>query len=61
MKESAITLESLLEIMNNLLKTIDEKDKQIADLQQRLDYMLRQKFCIAKCFCEKKLILLTHR
>jgi len=44
MKESAITVESLLEIMNNLLKTIDEKDRQIADLQQRLDYMLRQKF-----------------
>ena len=44
MKESAITLESLLEIMNNQLEIIDEKDKQITDLQQRLDYMLRQKF-----------------
>ena len=44
MKESAVTLESLLEIMNNQLEIIDEKDKQITDLQQRLDYMLRQKF-----------------
>ena len=44
MKESAVTTEALLEIMNNQLKTIDKQGKQIADLQQRLDYMLRQKF-----------------
>lgn len=44
MKESAVTTEALLEIMNNQLDLIDEKDKKIADLQQRLDYMLRQKF-----------------
>jgi transposase len=44
MKESAVTTEALLEIMNNQLEIIDEKDKKIADLQQRLDYMLRQKF-----------------
>jgi transposase len=37
MNKTAITTESLLEI-------IDEKDKAIADLQQKLDYMLRQKF-----------------
>jgi hypothetical protein len=36
MKESVVTLESLLEIMNNQLEIIDEKDKQITDLQQRL-------------------------
>ena len=30
--------------MNNQLELIEEKDKKIADLQQRLDYMLRQKF-----------------
>lgn len=44
MKESAVTTEALLEIMNNQLEIIDEKDKKIADLQQKLDYFLRQKF-----------------
>ena len=44
MKEAVFTTESLLEIMNRQLVVIDEKDKTIADLQQRLDYMLRQKF-----------------
>lgn len=51
MKEVAITTESLLKIMNHQLEvidekdsTIEEKDKTIADLQQKLDYMLRQKF-----------------
>jgi len=44
MKESVVTTEALLEIMNNQLELIDEKNKKIADLQQRLDYMLRQKF-----------------
>lgn len=44
MTESAITTEALLEIMNNQLEIIDEKDKKIADLQQKLDYFLRQKF-----------------
>jgi transposase len=37
MKQEAITIESLTEI-------IDKQAKQIADLQQRLDYLLRQKF-----------------
>jgi len=37
MKQEAITIESLIEI-------IDKQAKQIADLQQRLDYFLRQKF-----------------
>jgi len=51
MKEEAITTESLIEIMNHQLEVIDnkdvvieQKDKTIADLQQKLDYMLRQKF-----------------
>ena len=44
MKESAVTTEALLEIMNNQLETICEKDKKIADLQEKLDYMIRQKF-----------------
>lgn len=44
MKETAITTESLLEIMNHQSEVIDKQDKTIADLQQRLDYMLRQKF-----------------
>jgi len=45
MKEAvAVTTESLIEIMNHQLDVIDEKDKTIADLQQKLDYMLRQKF-----------------
>ena len=44
MKEVAVTTESLIEIMNHQLEVIDSKDKTIADLQQKLDYMLRQKF-----------------
>jgi len=44
MKQEAITTESLIEIMNHQLELIDEKDKTIANLQQKLDYMLRQKF-----------------
>jgi len=37
MKQETVTIESLLEI-------IDNQAKEIADLQQKLDYMLRQKF-----------------
>ena len=44
MKQEAVTTESLLEIMNHQLDEIDKKDKTIAGLQQKLDYMLRQKF-----------------
>ena len=44
MKEVAVTTESLIEIMNHQLEVIDEKDKTIADLQEKLDYMIRQKF-----------------
>ena len=44
MKHEAVTTESLIEIMNYQLDVIDEKDKTIADLQQKLDYMIRQKF-----------------
>ena len=51
MKQEAVTTESLIEIMNHQLEIIDNKDsvieeknKTIADLQQKLDYMLRQKF-----------------
>ena len=44
MKQEAITTESLIEIMNHQLEVIEQKDKTIADLQQKLDYMLRQKF-----------------
>jgi len=51
MKQEAVTTESLIEIMNHQLEMLDDKDaviekkdKTIADLQQKLDYMLRQKF-----------------
>ena len=51
MKQEAVTTESLIEIMNYQLEVIDSKDsvierkdKTIADLQEKLDYMLRQKF-----------------
>jgi len=51
MKNEAVTTESLIEIMNHQLAVIDNKDsvieekaKTIANLQQKLDYMLRQKF-----------------
>jgi len=51
MKNEAVTTESLIEIMNHQLAVIDnkdsaieQKDKTIANLQQKLDYMLRQKF-----------------
>jgi len=44
MKQEVLTTESLIEIMNHQLDVIDEKDKTIADLQQKLDYMTRQKF-----------------
>ena len=51
MKQETLTTESLIEIMNRQLEVIDskdsiieQKDKTIADLQQKLDYMLRQKF-----------------
>ena len=51
MKNEAVTTKSLIEIMNHQLAVIDnkdsiieEKDKTIANLQQKLDYMLRQKF-----------------
>lgn len=44
MKQETVTTESLIEIMNHQLEVISDKDKTIADLQQKLDYMLRQKF-----------------
>ena len=51
MKQESVTTESLIEIMNHQLEVIDnkdsvieQKDKTIADLQEKLDYMLRQKF-----------------
>jgi|FLOH01.1.fsa_nt_gi transposase len=44
MKESVVTTEALLEIMNNQLETIDKQAKEIADLKEKVDYMLRQKF-----------------
>ena len=51
MKQAAVTTESLIEIMNHQLNVIDskdsvieQKDKTIADLQEKLDYMIRQKF-----------------
>ena len=40
MKQEAVTTEYLLEIMNHQLDEIDKKDKTIANLQQKLDYML---------------------
>lgn len=43
MKQEAVTTESLIEIMNHQLDVIDEKDKTIANLQEKLDYMIRQK------------------
>ena len=43
-KEPAVTIETLLEIINNQRDTIDTQAKKIAELQEKLDYMLRQKF-----------------
>ena len=37
MKQETITTESLIKIMNHQLDIIDEKDKTIADLQQKLE------------------------
>ena len=44
MKQEAVTTETLLEIMNNQLHTIDNQAKEIADLKEKVDYMIRQKF-----------------
>jgi transposase len=44
MKESVVTTEALLKIMNNQLEIIDKQAKEIADLKEKVDYMLRQKF-----------------
>jgi transposase len=44
MKQEAITTESLMEIIDSKDFVIEQKNKTIADLQQKLDYMLRQKF-----------------
>ena len=51
MEQEAVSTESLIKIMNHQLEVInskdsviEQKDKTIADLQQKLDYMLRQKF-----------------
>ena len=51
MKEIVVATKSLLEIMNHQSdiiadkdSIIEQKDKTIADLQQKLDYMIRQKF-----------------
>ncbi len=43
-KEPAVTIESLLVIMNHQLEIIDTQDKTIADLQQKIDYFIRQKY-----------------
>jgi len=43
-KETAVTTESLLEIMNHQLDIISQKDQTITELQQKLDYMIRQKY-----------------
>ena len=39
-----ITTAYLLEIINDKDSVIEEKDKRIANLQEKLDYMIRQKF-----------------
>jgi len=44
MKEEALTTESLIKIIDEKDSVIEQKDKTIADLQQKLDYMLRKKF-----------------
>jgi transposase len=44
MKESVVITETLLEIMNNQLHTIDNQAKEIANLKEKVDYMIRQKF-----------------
>jgi len=43
-EEPVVTTQSLLKIMNHQLEVIETKDKTIADLQQKLDYMIRQKY-----------------
>ncbi len=44
MKQEPITTESLLEIISTKDVLIEEKDKTIVSLRERLDYMIRQKF-----------------
>jgi len=44
MKESAITIESLLQIIDKQAKEICDLKKEIADLKEKLDYLIRQKF-----------------
>ena len=44
MKESAITIESLLQIIDKQAKEIYDLKKEIADLKEKLDYLIRQKF-----------------
>ena len=44
MNTEAITLELLHETIQHQMKIIEEKDKQIALLQEKVDYLIRQKF-----------------
>lgn len=40
MKQEAVITESLIKIMNHQLEVIEQKDKTIADLQEKLDSIL---------------------
>jgi transposase len=44
MNKEAITTETLYELMQHQMEMIEHKDKQIAALQEKVDYLLRQKF-----------------
>ena len=44
MNTEAITLESLHELLQHQMKIIEKKDRQIAELQEKVDYLIRQKF-----------------
>lgn len=44
MNTEAITLESLHELLQHQMKIIEQKDKLIAALQEKVDYLIRQRF-----------------
>ena len=44
MSKETVTLETIIELMSHQQELLSEKDKTIAYLQEKLDYLIRQKF-----------------